>query len=120
MLGDGSGLGSENLSGNGVYGKNELRVLRILGLKFKREKVFEKHTIPMQEGVNYYIFSDGFQDQFGGAEGRKYMSKQFRELLQDNAHLSMTAQQEKLEEGFKRWKGSTPQTDDVLVMGIKC
>ncbi|MEO1652912.1 MAG: SpoIIE family protein phosphatase [Bacteroidota bacterium] len=85
----------------------------------KKEKTFSQHEIQAQIGDTFYLTSDGFQDQFGGPEGRKYLKKRFRELLLEVSHLSMQRQKETLENALEDWKGLRPQTDDVLVIGIK-
>lgn len=87
--------------------------------KFRREKEFELHTFPYHEGDVFYLASDGFQDQFGGSEGRKYLKKRFREFLLEISHLPMPEQKQRLEDEFYEWQGKYPQTDDVLVIGIK-
>jgi serine phosphatase RsbU (regulator of sigma subunit) len=84
-----------------------------------KDKTFEKHTIITQEDDIFYATSDGFQDQFGGLEQRKYMTKRMREFFLKISHLPMKAQKEKLEEEFTTWKGSNTQTDDVVILGIK-
>ncbi|MGB0525403.1 MAG: 7TM diverse intracellular signaling domain-containing protein [Flammeovirgaceae bacterium] len=87
--------------------------------KSERTKVFEQKEFELRSGDAYYIFSDGFQDQFGGAEGRKYMTKRFRNLLQSIGHLPMKEQKELLYQEFNTWKQNGSQTDDVLVIGFR-
>ncbi len=87
--------------------------------QYKTKKKFENHLIDYQPGDTFYIFTDGFQDQFGGEEGRKYYKKQFRELLLSISNLPMKEQKNYLEEDLKKWQGDQPQTDDILVIGIK-
>lgn len=67
----------------------------------------------------FYLFSDGYPDQFGGEEGRKLMYKQFRELILSSANLPLNEQGEFLDESFKKWQGYNEQVDDVLVVGLK-
>lgn len=81
-------------------------------------KVFELHTFPRVKGDMLYIFSDGFQDQFGGPEGRKYMVGRFRKLLVQVSVLPVNQQGAVLRKEFREWKGDTEQTDDLLVIGI--
>ncbi len=83
------------------------------------EKNFEKHVIMVQDYDVFYATSDGLQDQFGGPEDRKFMKKRMREYFLKISHLPMLAQKEKLNEEFTTWKGDNPQTDDVVVVGIK-
>ncbi|MDX2062204.1 MAG: PAS domain S-box protein [Bacteroidia bacterium] len=81
---------------------------------------FSIETITMQAGDVYYLFTDGFQDQFGGDKGRKYMTKRFKELLRDISPLAPDAQREKLDTEILGWMGADyEQVDDVLVVGFK-
>jgi serine phosphatase RsbU (regulator of sigma subunit) len=87
--------------------------------QYKQEKVFENHTLALDEGSKLYIYSDGFQDQFGGDNNQKYLSKRFREFLLSTSALSMEQQKKKLVEEFEAWKGvGNKNTDDVLIIGI--
>ncbi len=83
------------------------------------EKVFELHEINHREGNRYYLFSDGFQDQFGGPKGKKFMTKRFREKLQESSVGGMENQKSSLSQIFHDWKGDNPQTDDVLILGFE-
>lgn len=86
---------------------------------FNTEKVFETHEFDLIKGDKYYIFSDGFQDQFGGDANEKYYTKRYREFLVSISNESMLKQHELLVNEFNEWKANTPQTDDVLVIGIE-
>ncbi|WP_045114403.1 SpoIIE family protein phosphatase, partial [Microscilla marina] len=86
------------------------------------ERSFTNHQISIDtdESTSFYLFSDGFQDQFGGSEGKKYMVSQFRDLLLSIHHLPMHTQKEHMEKAFSDWLGTDyEQLDDVLVMGFK-
>ncbi len=87
--------------------------------QYKTKKKFESHSIDYLPGDTFYIFTDGFQDQFGGEEGRKYYKKSFRELLLRISSLPMKEQKIILEEELMQWQGDQAQTDDILVIGIK-
>lgn len=67
----------------------------------------------------FCLFSDGFQDQFGGDNDRKYSTSRFKDLLIWPSHLPMPLQREKLNEELHSWKGANPQTDDILVVGVE-
>jgi serine phosphatase RsbU (regulator of sigma subunit) len=82
-------------------------------------KLFELNTIQGKPGDVFYIFTDGFQDQYSQEAQRKYMSKRFRNFLLLISHLPLAEQQTKLAEEFDIWKGDSPQTDDILIIGIK-
>lgn len=87
--------------------------------QYKEKKKFESHTIDYEEGDVFYIFSDGYQDQFGGPNGMKFYKKQFRELLIKISPLPMAEQKAILEAELLAWMGKETQTDDVLVIGIR-
>lgn len=81
--------------------------------------LFEKHEIALQKGDRFYIYSDGYADQFGGERNKKYMTKRFRELILQISSLDMPSQEEKLKKEFDLWSGGNEQVDDVLVIGFK-
>ncbi|HUW06367.1 MAG TPA: SpoIIE family protein phosphatase, partial [Williamwhitmania sp.] len=80
---------------------------------------FTNNIIPLDGITAFYLFSDGFADQFGGPEGRKFKAKNFRELLAKNYALTMDEQGEALEAAFNEWQGYYDQVDDVLVVGVR-
>jgi len=80
---------------------------------------FINHSINIQKGDIIYTFTDGYADQFGGDEGKKFMSKNLKSLLVSNAHLPMKTQQEILNETFVNWIKNTEQIDDVTIIGIR-
>ena len=85
----------------------------------ERGQPFTTYDHKYQEGDTFYIFSDGFQDQFGGPDNRKFMSKNFREMLEEIQPLSMQEQEQKLEERLQEWMGEEKQTDDMIVIGMR-
>ena len=80
---------------------------------------FSQQEIELKKGDCIYLYSDGFADQFGGKEGKKYMSKYFREKLLQIYLLPMKEQKQVLKKELSDWKGGNVQTDDVLVFGMK-
>lgn len=82
-------------------------------------KSFNNHVIPLADGDVIYIFTDGFADQFGGPEGKKYKYRRFRHLLLALHQLPMKRQGEFLRRSILDWKGSLDQVDDILVVGIR-
>ena len=84
---------------------------------------FTNHSIQLQKGDIFYLMSDGFEDQFGGPKGRKFFSKNIRQLLQENYKKDMTEQKELLNNTIENWKNNFEikyeQTDDITVMGIR-
>ena len=83
------------------------------------KKTFKKHIVQIDQPTMIYLFSDGYQDQFGGEEGAKFMTKRFKNLLLDIHHKPVADQKRILHETFEDWKGDTKQTDDILVMGVR-
>ncbi len=82
-------------------------------------KPFTKHTIPCEKGDLFYMFSDGYADQFGGSEGKKFKYKPLKELLLSISHLPMKEQHKIVEKTHDEWKGNYFQVDDILLIGIK-
>jgi len=82
-------------------------------------KEFTSHTISLAKGDMIYLFSDGYADQFGGPNGKKFMTRKFEQLLLSIAPLDCSQQKMKLETTFKEWKGTLEQVDDVCVVGIR-
>ena len=66
-----------------------------------------------------YLFSDGYADQFGGPENKKYFTKRFEELLFDIHDKPLNEQKELLKASLYDWMGSNDQVDDILVIGIR-
>lgn len=113
---------------NPLYFVREGEIFQLKGSKFpvgsnqfSKDKEFFTETLATQPNDIFYLFSDGFQDQFGGEDGKKkYLTKRFREFLQGISHLPLSEQQVRLQAEFRNWKQDRSQTDDVLVMGMKC
>jgi serine phosphatase RsbU (regulator of sigma subunit)/Tfp pilus assembly protein PilF len=82
-------------------------------------KPFHTHEIPLVAGMTFYLFTDGFADQFGGPFGKKYKHKQLREFLGKISSDSMKNQKEAIGKAFDSWKGNLEQVDDVCVIGLR-
>lgn len=80
---------------------------------------FTLHKIELQKGDAFYIFSDGYSDQFGGPKQKKFMSMQLKETLVAMAGKPMLQQGERLNEIFEEWRGDNPQVDDVTLIGVR-
>ncbi|MES2284243.1 MAG: SpoIIE family protein phosphatase, partial [Bacteroidota bacterium] len=78
-----------------------------------------QHTVELEKGDIVYAITDGMPDQFGGTKGKKFMSKQLKELLISISHLPMKEQKERLSYEFNLWKGNLEQVDDVTIIGIR-
>ncbi len=80
---------------------------------------FTRHTITLAEDDHFYIFSDGYADQFGGPNGKKFKYKALKELLVTIHRRPMSEQKKILDETFEKWKGEMEQIDDVVIIGFK-
>lgn len=89
------------------------------GAQFDGERIFTTRHLKLSKGDLIYLFSDGYADQFGGDNGKKFMLKRFQDLLVDIHLYSMVEQQKALDNALIEWKGNREQVDDVLVVGIR-
>ena len=87
---------------------------------------FINHNIPLKKGDSYYLFSDGYADQFGGPDGKKFKYKPFKELLLEHKDKPMVEQKKILDDVIEQWKAGPDaegnpyeQVDDILVIGIR-
>lgn len=87
--------------------------------KYTDAKPFTTHKITLNEGDTIYIFTDGYQDQFGGDKGKKFKAAQLKELLISIKDEPMETQRNKINDTFEKWKGSLEQVDDVCVIGVR-
>ena len=79
---------------------------------------FTKREIQLQKGDTLYTFTDGYCDQFGGAQGKKFGKKSFRELLISIQEKSMSEQKQILNKAIDEWIGELDQLDDICVFGV--
>ncbi|MEH0155566.1 SpoIIE family protein phosphatase [Limibacter armeniacum] len=102
-------------------GKNQIirGVKKSIGDVYREDLEFENHTISLEKPTTCFLFTDGFQDQFGGPLKKKYLSKNLKTLLYNNAELPMDLQKSNIEKAFLNWKGEEQQVDDVLVVGFR-
>ena len=80
---------------------------------------FSLHHLKLKKGDTFYTFSDGFADQFGGPNRKKFLTKNFKNLLLSVQHLSMIEQGNRLDEVFIEYRLGVEQIDDVVVIGVK-
>ncbi len=85
----------------------------------KNDVLFTNHQFELQSGDSFYIFTDGYADQFGGKNGKKFMYRQLQETFLSIQNEAMLKQEELLLTKFKEWKGNLEQVDDVLVIGVR-
>lgn len=88
-------------------------------LEGKSNEKFTRKIYKYNQGDCLYLFSDGLADQFGGEHGKKYRSKQLKDLLLQIFHEDMQQQRKSISNSFLAWKGDLDQVDDVLLVGIK-
>ena len=107
------------IASNGALNEIKGNSHGIGGGRKKIIKNFTQHEYRLKKGDTFYLFSDGYVDQFGGEENRKFMTERFEKLLLDINHITMKEQFSILENSFEEWKGSGKQIDDVLVIGVR-
>jgi len=90
-----------------------------IGDSIRDDKNFENHIITFESGDTFYMSSDGYADQFGGAKGKKYMTKRFKELLQEIQTISLEDQKDRLKSEIEVWMKDIEQTDDIIVTGFQ-
>lgn len=82
-------------------------------------KAAVKHVMTIDETMTCYLFSDGFKDQFGGPDFKKYGTSRFKNLLFENHEKPMSEQKEILEQKLEEWVGDEVRIDDILVLGFQ-
>jgi serine phosphatase RsbU (regulator of sigma subunit) len=82
-------------------------------------KPFTKHTIPVEQGDMFYLFTDGYADQFGGEKGKKFKYKSLQQLLVSINEKPVEEQRSILDHEFEKWKGNINQIDDVCIVGVR-
>lgn len=99
----------------------ELNAVRSsIGHNYMAEEDLYFHKIKLQKGDCFYMFSDGYQDQFGGELNKKYTSKRLKELLVKASVTSISEQEQMVSTEINTWmKRRENQIDDILVLGIK-
>lgn len=87
--------------------------------QFHKRLEFTQHEITLEKGDSFYLFSDGFKDQFGGDKGKKFKNTAFKDLILSIQKEEIQKQQFILRQAFLSWKGDFEQIDDVCVLGVK-
>ncbi|WP_185957523.1 ligand-binding sensor domain-containing protein [Saccharicrinis carchari] len=90
-----------------------------IGYKGDKDILFSRHDIQLEENDVFYIFSDGYADQFGGSDGKKFKYRRFRHLLLNIHQLPAEDQKAILHQKIEEWMGSHEQVDDIIVMGVQ-
>jgi len=106
-----------------MFRNNELMEFKAdrmpIGIYVKEKDTFTNNEIDLQKGDVFYIFSDGYEDQFGGEDGQKFKSKNFKILLQEIHQKPMAEQREILNTNIDNWRGKWEQVDDIIVFGVR-
>ena len=93
------------------------------GSKISRDRykleAFKVHEIPIRADCMYYMCSDGYADQFGGKNGKKYGRNRLQKLLTIISGLPIEEQKTYIEQAFKNWQGANKQIDDVVLLGFR-
>jgi len=87
--------------------------------KYEMRKPFLTTEILLEKGERLYLYSDGYADQFGGEHGKKFKTKNFKNLILNSIDKNLNEQKEVLIQNFNDWKGDYEQLDDVCVIGIE-
>jgi len=94
-----------------------------VGVYYGKQNGFQNSCIPIEKGDCFYLNTDGYFDQFGGENGRKFLKSNFMKLLTDSHHLSMKEQSKILNETIEKWMNSETKTheqlDDITVIGFR-
>ena len=90
-----------------------------VGFSLRMDQQFTLNEWELEKDVSYYLFTDGYVDQFNGVTGKKFMIRNFKKLLLDVQDFQMSRQKDILEERLNSWMGKAPQLDDVLVIGLR-
>ena len=87
--------------------------------KHDNRKPFTVNSIPFQTGTVFYLFTDGYADQFGGPKCKKFMYRKMQKKLSDISSKPMSEQKKILDETITEWKGNNEQVDDICVIGVR-
>ncbi len=105
-----------------IFSKGQLKILKgdrqPIG-KYLKSNDFSKQQIQLYPGDSFYMFTDGYADQFGGPEGKKFKTTPFLEMIQSIQHLPMRDQKKYVEHVFETWADKYDQVDDVCVIGVR-
>jgi PAS domain S-box-containing protein len=104
---------------NGIMEEVKGNKFPIGGGIYKNQTNFTNTKLTMSKGDSIYFSSDGFPDQFGGPEGRKFGPKKVREIIERVYKLPMSEAHQVFDDEWENWRGEHKQTDDVLLIGIK-
>lgn len=90
-----------------------------IGISAKDQQHFTTHEMPLVAGHRVYMFSDGYVDQFGGPDNKKFMSRAFKRLILSIQDVPLKDQGKLLDQKLLEWMGDNAQIDDIIVIGFK-
>jgi serine phosphatase RsbU (regulator of sigma subunit) len=90
-----------------------------IGIQNISSAPFKNKVFKIQKDDRIYLFSDGFIDQFGGTKNKKFMTKNFKNLLIEQHLKPFDEQVQNLNQTIEQWKGEHKQIDDILVFGLR-
>jgi serine phosphatase RsbU (regulator of sigma subunit) len=106
--------------GSGHYELEEIKPTKAaIGGLTKNDQAFGRNDIVLEPGATFYIFSDGYADQFSGISGKKLMTKKLKEILVSIQAKSMAEQRTYLDDFIEEWKSGSEQLDDILIIGVR-
>lgn len=88
-------------------------------LKQHTQTTFEETTVAVKEGTHIYLYTDGYIDQFGSENDERFSSTRFEDMILEMQSMDMAEQYMTVSRRIDAWKGTLPQIDDMLVVGIK-
>jgi len=104
---------------NGILHEIKGDKIPIGGEQMEQERIFTNHTISLDSPTTLYLCSDGYQDQFGGEQNKKFLVRNMKELFGKIHEQPMNAQKQFLENMLEKWMGNEKQTDDILIFGVR-
>jgi serine phosphatase RsbU (regulator of sigma subunit) len=102
---------------------SELTILKadkvMVGNSINENRIFTHQNVQLEKNDCLYLFSDGYSDQLGGSFRKKFLMRNFQELLIKISQDDLTTQKSILIQNFEKWKGINDQTDDVMILGFR-
>jgi serine phosphatase RsbU (regulator of sigma subunit) len=110
---------TQDENGNPKIKETKANKYAIGGLQNEAEKIFSLHEFELSKGDIFYIFTDGYADQFGGERGKKFMTGNLLSYIEKIGIENSETQKELLKQTIHQWKGELEQVDDICVIGVR-